>query len=71
MADAPVVMPPWVQEKRKEGFSNICFWLMKELHLSYQDIMDMPVPAILGLLKEMDAYAKAQERHIKKVKRKK
>lgn len=52
----------------KDSTVTNLFYLMKELHLSYSDIKDMPVPAILMLMEELEAHAKREEAAMKKKK---
>lgn len=72
MSDIP--LPPWVQKinktrKERDDVSLMFFYLMKELHLSYADILEMPVPAILSVLDRTGERAKEQERKLKRSKR--
>lgn len=69
MTDSPP-LPPWVAKigkKKEEGdIKRLFFFLMKELHLSYDDLLNMPVPAIIGLSDEMANFNKEQEKQMKK-----
>lgn len=72
MSDVP--LPSWVakinKKSNKESISKIYFFLMKELHLSYADISEMPVPAITALIEELIEFNKEQEKQMKKSQRK-
>lgn len=71
MSDVP--LPPWVQKinkvrKERDDLSLMFFYLMKELHLSYADILEMPVPAILSVLDRAGEAAKEEQRQMKRKK---
>jgi len=57
--------------KGTSGFSTAIFYLMKELHLSYFDIQEMPAPAIFILLDELKEHVEREEKAHKKAARKK
>ena len=74
MGDSPVVpLPPWVSKinsgKQKGSLQTMFFFLMKELHLSYEDLANMPVPAILAMADELNEYNKEQNKQMKKANR--
>lgn len=73
--DVAEPLPEWVHKinlKKKESNQvyKLFFYLMKELHLSWSDLMEMPVPAIIQLSEELSEYAKEQEKQAKKANRK-
>lgn len=68
------ILPPWIKNKRRDGdFSDevrfLFFHLMKELHLSYEDIRKMPLPAILAMSETIVEYNKEQEKAMKKARK--
>jgi hypothetical protein len=73
MADELVVLPDWVKKKSKsqdDEIFRLYFYLMKELHLSYDDLTNMPIPAILAMAEQLGEYSKEQEKAMKKAQRK-
>lgn len=63
-------IPDWVIDKlspsnEKTLVTNM-FYLMKELHVSYDELCEMPVPAIMMLLNELSEHGKREEKAMKK-----
>ena len=57
--------------KANKGFTTSLFYLMKELHLSHNDLLDMPVCSIMILMEELKAHGEREEAEHKKASRKK
>lgn len=65
-------IPDWVVKKfERENDSTITtfYYLMKELHISYDTLCEMPVPTIILLTKELEKQNKKEEKLLKKTKR--
>lgn len=66
-------LPAWVSASARrdtdEGIQRMFFYLSKELHISYVELLQMPVPAILSLSIQLSEWNKEQEREMKKVQR--
>jgi hypothetical protein len=75
MSDAPVILPPWVTARKQpkdadDDIYRLFFFLHKELNLSFDDLMQMPVPAILEMAEQLNKYGEEQEKEMKKAQRK-
>ena len=52
--------------KGKKSYTNVFFHLMKELHLSDEQLLDMPISRIQVLVKELSEYKKEEADSYKK-----
>jgi hypothetical protein len=54
--------------KKKNGnnWTTAFFYLMKELHLSDKELLEMPIPRIRVLLDELHEHAKREKKAMKK-----
>jgi hypothetical protein len=63
------MIPKEVLEKlvgKKGGFTRNLFYLMKEVGVSYNDLCEMPIPAILILLEELNSHVERENKAMKK-----
>lgn len=57
-----------IHDESTEGeFAETVFALMKELHLSYDDIMNMPIYTFNELVRILKKYYKDQEREMQRI----
>jgi len=54
-----------------EIFGNLCYIFMRDLHLSFDEIINMPIPMANALLKRWEKQRKEEEKQLKKAKRRK
>jgi hypothetical protein len=53
---------------RDTGLSTALFYLMKEVGISYKELLEMPMPAIFQLIEELNEHAKREEKAAKRKK---
>lgn len=71
MASQNNPLPNWITRgERDDNLQQAFYVLMKELHLSYDDIMGMPVPAIFSLLRIHAKHVKDEQRELKRARKK-
>lgn len=67
-------IPSWVQrinesKKKEDEIFKLFFYLMKELNLSYRDLCEMPVPAIIEIADQLVRHAKEEQKAMKKARK--
>lgn len=50
------------------GVTTNLFYLMKELHISYSELMEMPISAINVLLLELSEHAEREKKELERAK---
>ena len=58
------------KQPKKKSFINLVYFLMKDLHQPYSDILRMPMPLINALAKTHESIKKKEAEQYKKAKAK-
>lgn len=53
---------------KNTGLSTALFYLMKELHVSHEELLEMPMPTIFQLLEELGEHSKREQKAMKRKK---
>lgn len=56
--------------KTQKSFTTSLFYLMKELHIQYSELMEMPIPSIIVLIQELQEHSDREAKEMKKSNRK-
>lgn len=69
MQNLPIEIAKRLEKKNDGKPSDLIYLFMKEFHQPYTEIMKMPIPLVVDLLKRHDEEKKAQEKENKKIKK--
>jgi hypothetical protein len=66
----PIPLDVFNRLTKKNGWTTNFFYLMKELHLSDEQLLEMPLPRLMALMAELKEHGEREEKALKKSRKK-